>query len=122
MVGLTSVKADPPIAEVMPRYSAHWSKLRGTSVRFSGVCRLLLTHQDCYNQVYMLQSAVSGGSPTIMTTQATGTYAIASWDETPFSEVEDAPKLSRASVTTTFHGDIEGAGTLEYLLMYGATA
>lgn len=53
-----------------------------------------------------------------MATQLTGTYEIKSWDEKPFSEVEDGSKLSRASVTTAFHGDIEGEGTLEYLLVY----
>jgi len=55
-----------------------------------------------------------------MTMQATGTYAIKSWDEQPFSEVEGGTKLSRASVTTSFHGDVEGEGTLEYLLIYRA--
>ena len=38
-----------------------------------------------------------------------------SWDETPWS---DQPKLTRATVTRTFTGDIEGEGHVEYLMMY----
>jgi len=43
-----------------------------------------------------------------------------SWDEQSYIEVADGPKLSRASVTNTYSGVIEGEGTLEYLLMYRA--
>ncbi|MDQ6694357.1 MAG: DUF3224 domain-containing protein [Chloroflexota bacterium] len=53
-----------------------------------------------------------------MTIQATGTYEIKNWEEETFSEVEGGHKLTRASVATAFQGDIEGAGTLEYLLIY----
>jgi hypothetical protein len=42
-------------------------------------------------------------------------FAIKSWDEKPWS---DLPKLTRASVTKTFTGDIEGEGQVEYLMMY----
>jgi hypothetical protein len=42
-------------------------------------------------------------------------FAIKSWDEKPWS---DQPKLTRASVTKTFTGDIEGEGEVEYLMMY----
>ena len=45
-------------------------------------------------------------------------FAIESWDEKPFSEEPDQPKLTRASVTRTFTGDIEGQGDVEYLMMY----
>jgi hypothetical protein len=55
-----------------------------------------------------------------MATHGTGTFKGTSWDEQPYSEVEDGPKLSRASVTNTYSGVIEGEGTLEYLLMYRA--
>jgi hypothetical protein len=45
-------------------------------------------------------------------------FAIKSWDEKPYSEGPDLPKLTRASVTKTFTGDIEGEGHVEYLMMY----
>jgi hypothetical protein len=45
-------------------------------------------------------------------------FAIKSWDEKPWSEGQDLPKLTRASVTKTFTGDIEGEGQIEYLMMY----
>jgi len=45
-------------------------------------------------------------------------FAIKSWDEKPYSEGQDLPKLTRATVTKTFTGDIEGEGVVEYLMMY----
>lgn len=45
-------------------------------------------------------------------------FAIKTWDERPFSEGPDLPKLTRASVAKTFTGDIEGEGEVEYLMMY----
>ena len=53
-----------------------------------------------------------------MTIQATGTFVGKSWDEKPFHELAGAPRLARASVANAFHGDVEGDGTLEYLLIY----
>jgi hypothetical protein len=45
-------------------------------------------------------------------------FAIKSWDEKPWGEGQDLPRLTRASVTKTFTGDIEGEGQVEYLMMY----
>ena len=45
-------------------------------------------------------------------------FAIKSWDEKPYSEGPDLPKLTRAVVTKTFTGDIAGDGNVEYLMMY----
>lgn len=45
-------------------------------------------------------------------------FAIQSWDEKPYSEGDNLPKLTRASVTKTFTGDLEGEGQVEYLMMY----
>ncbi len=45
-------------------------------------------------------------------------FAIKNWDERPYSEGQDLPKLTRASVTKVFTGDIEGEGHVEYLMMY----
>lgn len=51
-------------------------------------------------------------------TLANARFAITSWDETPYSEGQDLPKLTRASVVKKFTGDIEGEGRVEYLMMY----
>jgi hypothetical protein len=45
-------------------------------------------------------------------------FAIKSWDEKPYSEGADLPKLTRASVAKTFTGDLEGEGHVDYLMMY----
>jgi hypothetical protein len=45
-------------------------------------------------------------------------FAITSWDEKPYSEVADRPKLTRASVAKTYTGDIEAEAHVEYLMMY----
>jgi hypothetical protein len=49
---------------------------------------------------------------------ANARFAIKSWDEKPYSDRQDMPKLTRATVTKTFTGDIEGDGQVEYLMMY----
>jgi len=53
-----------------------------------------------------------------MQNSAHARFAIKSWDEKPYSEGRDLPRLTRASVTKAFTGDIEGEGQVEYLMMY----
>lgn len=53
-----------------------------------------------------------------MKKRANGQFAIKNWDEKPYSEGPDLPKLTRATVTKTFTGDVEGEGLVEYLMMY----
>ncbi len=53
-----------------------------------------------------------------MKKSANARFAIKSWDEKPYSEGQELPKLTRAAVTKTFTGDIEGEGQVEYLMMY----
>lgn len=53
-----------------------------------------------------------------MPERANARFAIKNWDEKPYSEGQDLPKLTRASVTKSFTGDIEGEGSVEYLMMY----
>jgi uncharacterized protein DUF3224 len=55
-----------------------------------------------------------------MATSANARFAIKSWDEKPYSEGQGLPKLTRASVTKAFTGDIDGEGHVEYLMMYRA--
>ena len=55
---------------------------------------------------------------TSMRKQAKTTFGIKSWDEKPYSEIEGSPKLTRATVTKSYQGDIDGEGKVEYLMMY----
>ena len=55
-----------------------------------------------------------------MNQTANARFAIKSWDEKPYSEGQDLPKMTRASVSKTFTEDIEGEGQVEYLMMYRA--
>src|SRR5882724_3337368 len=55
---------------------------------------------------------------TKMRKQAKATFEIKSWEEKPYDELEGAPKLTRASVTKAYQGDIQGEGKLEYLMIY----
>ena len=44
---------------------------------------------------------------------ANSRFTIKNWDEKPYSEGQDLPKLTRAAVTKTFTGDIVGEGHVE---------
>jgi len=50
--------------------------------------------------------------------QASGSFEVSSWDEEPYWEDEQGRRLTRASVTQVFSGDLEGEGTVEYLMCY----
>ncbi|HEX2611353.1 MAG TPA: DUF3224 domain-containing protein, partial [Gemmatimonadales bacterium] len=49
---------------------------------------------------------------------ANARFTIKGWDEKPYSEVQGLPKLTRATVSKTFSGDIEGESQVHYLMMY----
>lgn len=49
--------------------------------------------------------------------KATGSFEVASWDEETYEEVGDG-KLTRASVTQTFTGDVDGEGAVQWLMSY----
>lgn len=53
-----------------------------------------------------------------MKKSAKARFVIKSWDETPYGEGEGLPRLTRARVSKTFTGDLEGEGQIEYLMMY----
>ena len=46
------------------------------------------------------------------------TFKIVAWDEEPFDEPEDGPKLTRAHVRRSFHGDLSGTGNLMYVMAH----
>jgi hypothetical protein len=53
-----------------------------------------------------------------MKKSANARFAIKTWDEKAYSETPDLPRLTRASVTKSYTGDIQGEGQVEYLMMY----
>ena len=53
-----------------------------------------------------------------MPSHATAKFEIKSWKEKTYDEKAGRPKLTRASVKTTYSGDLVGKGTLEYLMSY----
>jgi hypothetical protein len=55
-----------------------------------------------------------------MTATANGTFEVKNWDEKPYNEMEGVPKLTHATVTQTYQGDIEGEGILDYLMVYSS--
>jgi len=55
-----------------------------------------------------------------MSNAARGTFAVKNWDEKPYEEIEGGGKLTRASVTQSFAGDLEGEGKVEYLMAHRA--
>jgi len=53
-----------------------------------------------------------------MMKSANARFAIKNWDEKPYGEGPDLPRLTRATVIKAFTGDIEGEGQADYLMMY----
>jgi hypothetical protein len=51
-------------------------------------------------------------------TQATAKFQVKSWDEKPFEEIGSGAKLTRASVSFSYQGDIEADSKVEYLMAY----
>jgi len=49
---------------------------------------------------------------------ANARFTIQSWDEKPYSEGADQPKLTKAAVARKYTGDLEGESHSEYLMMY----
>ncbi len=55
-----------------------------------------------------------------MTMRATGNFKVKVWNEKAYSEIDGQPKLTRADVVYTYHGDLEGEGKIEYLMCYSS--
>src|SRR3989337_3685092 len=55
-----------------------------------------------------------------MTTRARAVFQVTGWHEQPYEDLEGSGKLTRASVTQTFSGDIEGDGAVTWLMAYTA--
>jgi hypothetical protein len=53
-----------------------------------------------------------------MPAHATAEFEVTSWDENGTLEANGASKVTHASVTMDFDGDVEGTGTVEWLMGY----
>ncbi|MFN2484804.1 MAG: DUF3224 domain-containing protein [Candidatus Limnocylindria bacterium] len=51
---------------------------------------------------------------------AHGQFELASWNEETYEDLDGGGKLTRASVTQTFSGDVTGDGAVEWLMAYRA--
>jgi len=49
---------------------------------------------------------------------ATGEFEIQSWNEDTYQELKNGGKLTRATVTQAFTGDLSGAGDVQWLMSY----
>ena len=52
-------------------------------------------------------------------TKATGEFELASWNEETYKTLGGDRKLTRASVSQTFRGDVAGEGSVQWLMSYG---
>jgi hypothetical protein len=50
--------------------------------------------------------------------KARGSFELASWQEETYEDLGGGVKLTRASVTQRFEGDVAGAGAVEWLMAY----
>jgi hypothetical protein len=53
-----------------------------------------------------------------MTTHADGTFKVEDWQEQEYGTLGDGRSLARASVKHAISGDIEGTGSVEWLMCY----
>jgi Protein of unknown function (DUF3224) len=53
-----------------------------------------------------------------MSTHATGTFAIKTWEEQPYHESGDGAKMTTAHVSFLYDGAIKGESVMEYLMSY----
>ena len=56
----------------------------------------------------------------VMSTHAQAKFEVQSWEENTYVELEGDAKLTRASVGQGFTGDLEGEGSVEWLMCYRA--
>lgn len=55
-----------------------------------------------------------------MNSRATGRFEITSWDEDEYDPAAQSTRLARATVSQTFSGDVEGEGSVIYLMAYAS--
>lgn len=55
-----------------------------------------------------------------MTTTARATFQITAWQEDTYEDLEGTAKLTKATAAQTFSGDIQGDGSVTWLMAYSA--
>ena len=45
-------------------------------------------------------------------------FALKTWDEKPYLELDDGAKMTKSTITYSYSGDVEGESQLEYLMYY----
>lgn len=53
-----------------------------------------------------------------MKAQLSANFEVTGWEETPFDDQGDLPKVTKALVSKSYSGDIEGTSTTEWLMAY----
>jgi hypothetical protein len=53
-----------------------------------------------------------------MSVEARGTFEVTRWEESPYEELGEGRRLTRASAEQIFHGDLEAGVSLELLMAY----
>jgi|WetSurSiteA1Bulk_404760.scaffolds.fasta_scaffold10251_2 hypothetical protein len=53
-----------------------------------------------------------------MSKSGKATFTSKAWEEAPYSEIDSGRKLTRVHAVFTYEGDLEGEGTVDYLMAY----
>lgn len=53
-----------------------------------------------------------------MMTKGHATFAVKSWDEKPYLEMENGARMTKAAIEYSYEGDMQGESHLEYLMVY----
>lgn len=53
-----------------------------------------------------------------MSTTGSATFSSKAWEETPYAEMDAGRKLTRVHAIFTYEGDLDGEGTVDYLMAY----
>jgi hypothetical protein len=53
-----------------------------------------------------------------MSKTGSATFTSKAWEETPYDEIDAGRKLTRVHAVFAYEGDVEGEGTVDYLMAY----
>ena len=53
-----------------------------------------------------------------MSTTGSATFASKAWEEAPYMDMDTGRKLTRVHAVFAYEGDVEGEGTVDYLMAY----
>jgi hypothetical protein len=67
---------------------------------------------------YAAYPVASRGMEFRMSTKASATATVQSWDEAPYDEAEGTAKTSKARITYQYEGDLTGEGISESVMVY----